>query len=168
MSDGIYTRRWAEADWEAFKAIRLEALGKHENFFAVSVNSASSKEDGYWKDTLLDVHKAAVFGLYDVDKVIGLTAIFRDWTGREGVAVLCMSYIREEYRGQGLSEKLYEARIDWAKSQGDIRIVTVGHREGNDASRAANQRWGFELTEVKDQVYGNGETAKDYIYELKI
>lgn len=168
MDDTIYTKRWLEADWQSFKAIRLEALSKHDNFFGASLESESSKEDRFWKEILLDVDKAAIFGLYDADTVIGLTAVFRDWTGREGVAVLCMSYIREEYRGQGLSEKLYEARIDWAKAQGDIRIVTVGHREGNDASRAANQRFGFQFCHVIDQLYGNGETDTDYIYELKI
>ena len=168
MTDSIFIRRWSESDWGAFKAIRLEALSKHDNFFGASFSVESSKEDSFWKKTLLDVDKAAIFGLYDEDKVIGLTAIFRDWTGRHGVAVLAMSYIRAEYRKKGLSDLLYKERIDWAKSQGDIGIVTVGHREGNDASRAANQRFGFVLREVKDQIYGNGETAKDYIYELKI
>ena len=71
MSEDIYIRRWSESDWQDFKEMRLEALGKHENFFAVSVDTASSKEDGFWKDTLLDVQKAAIFGLYDADKVIG-------------------------------------------------------------------------------------------------
>lgn len=168
MDNTIYTKRWLEADWQLFKTIRLEALSKHDNFFGSSLESESSKEDSFWKNTLVDTNRLAIFGLYDEDKVIGMKAIFRDWNGREGVAVLVMNYIREEYRGKGLSDLLYKASIDWAKAQGDIRILTVGHREGNVASRSAILRQGFTLTEVKEQLYGNGETDTDYIYQLKI
>lgn len=168
MSDDMYTRRWEEKDWESFKTIRLEALSKHENFFAVSVESASAKEDNFWKNTLLDVNKAAIFGLYDSDKVIGLTAIFRDWRGREGVAVLAMSYVREDYRNRRLSDLLYGARIEWAKEQGDIHTLVVGHREGNHISRSANQRWGFVLVSTEQQSFGDGVTDTHYTYELKI
>lgn len=169
VNDQIYTRQWTVDDWQTFKAMRLEALSKHENFFAFSYESALAKEDSFWQEKLLDVDKAAIFGLYDEDKSIGLTAIFRNWTGLEGVAVLAMSYIRDEYRKRGLSEKLYQARIDWAKAQDDIHTLTVGHRNGNDASRGANQKLGFKFVRIEeDHDYGDGTKGQNHIYELKI
>lgn len=169
MSGVIYTRRWMEEDWEIFKTIRLEALSRNADVFGASFDNEVSKDDVFWKDRLLDTDKGAVFGLYKGDVVIGLTGIYRDWNGREGAAILCMSYIRKEYRGQGLSDLLYKARIDWAKAQGDIHVLVVGHREGNNASRAANQRWGFAFIKVEeDHSYGNDDQARNYVYELKI
>jgi RimJ/RimL family protein N-acetyltransferase len=168
MNKEITIRRWSEDDWEVFKAIRLEALNAHSDVFGASYNVESEKDDAFWKDKLFDLSQGAVFGLYDADTVIGLTAVFRDKNRPLDAVFLCMSYIRSEYRKNGLSDLLYRARIDWAKSQKGIRIISVAHREGNEASRRANQRWGFVFSAVKDEVFGNGETAKDYIYELKI
>lgn len=169
MTNNISIRQWSEHDWQIFKAIRLEAVSKHGNFFGASLDVESAYDEARWKERLSNTYNGAVFGLYDGDTAIGLTGIYRDWHGREGAAMLCMSYIREEYRGQGLSDLLYKARIDWAKAQGDIHTIMVGHREGNDASRAANQRWGFVFVKVEDDhSYGNGDKAKNYVYELKI
>ena len=168
MNEDISTKQWCKSDWQIFKSIRLEALRKNAAAFGASYDAENSQDDKFWQDRLSNPDNGTIFGLYDRDDVIGLTGIYRDWNGREGVAVLCMSYLRQEYRGRVLSDLLYKARIDWAKAQGDIRILEVAHREGNDASRGANQRWGFILTEVKNQVYGNGENAKDYVYQLKI
>lgn len=168
MSENIYIRRWLEDDWEIFKAIRLEALCAHPDVFGASYDVEFAKDDAFWKDRLSDLSYGAVFGLYDVDKVIGLTAVFRDRNRPLDAVFLCMSYIRPEYRKHNLSDLLYRARIDWAKSQNGIHIISVAHREGNEASRRANQRWGFVLSSIKDEVFGNGEIAKYYTYELKI
>lgn len=168
MTQDIYTRQWQEADWLTYKTIRLEAVSRHGGLFGASFEFEASQPDDFWKARLADPDKGTVFGLYDGSMVIGLTGIYRDWNGRAGVAVLCMSYIREEYRGKGLSNLLYKARIDWAKAKGDINLLVVGHREGNNSSKGANQRWGFRLQKIEDLVYGNGEKAKDYVYELKI
>lgn len=168
MADKISIRQWTVDDWQMFKAMRLEALSNHANFFGFSYEVAAAKEDSFWQEILGDVQKSAVFALYDKGVAIGFTGIYRH-TERNGVAVLIMSYIREEYRKQGLSEKLYQARIDWAKAQGDIHTVTVGHREGNDASRAANQRLGFKFVRIDEgQEYGDGTKDRDYVYELQI
>ena len=77
-----------------------------------------------------------------------------------------MSYIDSEYRGKGLSALLYQARINWARTLGFERI-TVGHREGNEASKAANQKFGFVFLEKEEIDFPDGR-AFDYRYELKL
>lgn len=170
MTDKIFTRRWSESDWEDFKKIRLEAISQKPEVFGASFDNESSQDDSFWKARLSDAYKGAVFGLYDEDQLIGLTGIYRHYDCmKDDTAMLCMSFIRAEYRGKGLSDLLYKARIDWAKAQGNIRTLIVGHREGNNASRRANQRWGFVLISVEDEYqFGDGDTAKHYTYELKI
>lgn len=166
MNTDITIRRWAESDWKIFKAIRLESLSAHADLFGPSYNVESAKDDAFWKECINQ--GGAVFGLYDKEIVIGLTGVYRYRASPADTAILCMSYIRAEYRGRGLSDLLYKARIDWAKQQDGIIKVLVEHREGNEASRRANQRWGFVFHSIKEQVYGNGETAKEYMYELRI
>ena len=79
-----------------------------------------------------------------------------------------MSFIHPDYRGRGLSELFYQARIDWARSQEGITRVIVSHRDGNEASKAANQKFGFVATDSTETVFPDGVLAKEYNYELKI
>lgn len=166
--DNIIIKRWSEDDWLQFKMMRLEAVSKHDDVFGLSYSAELQKADTYWTETLEDTYNGAVFGLYDGEANIGLTAVFRHHEYRANTAILTMSYIRKDYRGLQLSDLLYKARIDWAAAQEGITRIWVGHRAGNEASRRANQRHGFVLISTEDMTYGNGETDTDYTYELKI
>ena len=166
--EDITIKRWKGHDWLEFKTIRLEAVKSYSHVFLSDFEKASSYDDEYWKDMLRDTDNGAVFGLYDGDISIGLTGVFRHREHKADTAILGMSYIREEYRGIGLSELLYIERIKWAKSQEGIKRIWVGHRAGNDASRRANQRHNFVLISTEDMTFGNGETDTHYTYELKI
>jgi RimJ/RimL family protein N-acetyltransferase len=111
----------------------------------------------------------AIFGLYDHETLIGSTAAFTDRADETGkTCFLAGSYIREEYRGHGLSKLFYEARIGWAKSHGGFNTITVGHREGNEASRRANQKFGFQFKETIEKQWGDGSTGTLHVYELRI
>lgn len=167
-NDKITIRRWTVDDWQVFKAMRIEAVTHHANYFGTGREKALDAGDDYWKNTLTDAYNGAVFGLYDGDIAIGLTAAFRHKDHKENTIMLGMSYIREEYRGNGLSDLLYNARIGWAKEQEGISRIWVGHRANNDASHCANQRHGFALLSIEDMTFGDGITDKHYTYELKI
>ena len=70
-----------------------------------------------------------------------------------------------KYRGRGLSKLIYEARLDWARIN-DYERVIVAHRNGNDASRAANQAFGFKLYESEKIEWFDGTKDLDCRYEL--
>lgn len=167
-TDGIHLRRWGIDDWEAFRAIRLEAVTAHSNVFLSNADSEAAKDASYWQNTLADTWRGAVFGLYDGDTVIGLTGAFRHRDHLADTVILGMSYIRAEYRGLGLSKLLYAARIAWAREQEGIKRIVVSHRAGNDASRAANQNFGFVETGTDSITYGDGVTAQNVLYELRL
>ena len=168
MDDRFYIQRWSVDDWQAFKAIRLEALQSKPDVFGSSYANESVQNDDFWKGRLATPDDGAVFGLYEGKDVIGLTGVFRHRSSPENTAIFCMSFIREAYRRQGLSKLLYSARIEWAKQQTGINRILVGHREGNEASKAANQKWGFQFFEKKEIVFGDGTADMDYYYELNI
>ncbi len=163
----ITIRRWSADDWEIFRRMRIEAVTEHSNFFLFSAETESARDTSHWINTLADREKCAVFGLYDREDCIGLTGAFRWKESPDDTVILGMSYIRADYRGRGLSAKFYEARIDWAKAQDGITRIIVSHKDGNNASRAANQKWGFKHYETDTVTFGDGSTALDYRYELK-
>jgi len=105
--------------------------------------------------------------LFDEKKLIGITATFT-WRGDKtgATALLAMSYIDPGYRGRGLSRMLYEARLNWIAAQPQFRKVIVGHRASNEASRRANQRFGFVKIDRAARTWPDGAVEDEITYEL--
>lgn len=162
----MFVRKLEAADWAAYKALRLEALCLHEDVYGTSYQEMRDRPDSEWED-IVSKDNAAFFGLFDGDTIVGIGGIFtQDAASRTGM--LIGGYIREAYRGRGLSRLLYQARIDWAKESGLFDRLVIGHREGNEASRRANHAFGFQPIGIIEYTFGNGDIAKDHQYELRI
>jgi RimJ/RimL family protein N-acetyltransferase len=164
----IRTRALTTQDWKTFRQIRLRALQEHPDVYLASYKDAATRTEREWAE-MLDGKGKCIFGLFDGDKIIGLAAIFtlrEDPSGQSGV--LAMDYIDPLYRGRRLSKLLYEARIDWAKQHPSFRRLVVSHREGNEASRHANQSFDFKFIGKEEVSWPDGTKAPDYTYELDL
>lgn len=161
-------RELGPEDWRLFRDFRLEALRAAPGVFSTSFDEARARADATWAATLSDPDNA-VFGVFDVDRMIALTSVFtsRDDPERR-TALLAMSFIDPAYRGRGLSGMLYDARLDWVRRRPGFRRVVVSHRRSNTASMRANQRYGFRLIDESPRVWPDGETEDELIYELLI
>lgn len=156
------------SQWQIYKGIRLEALSLHAGVYGNSLEMEAAWSDEDWKDMLSD-EKHAFFGLYDGKDVIGCTAVFTDRNDTSGkTALLAGSYIRKAYRGRGLSHELYEARLEWIRGKGLYEVVSVGHKEGNEASRRANQAFGFSPVGTEIKSWGDGSTGIIHIYTMRL
>jgi GNAT superfamily N-acetyltransferase len=96
-----------------------QLLEVHQDQFTISTNAARLDIDAiaemltraYWaqgrtRDMIARyVQHSLVFGLYDGTKQIGLARVVSDYTT---FAWLCDVFIREEYRGHGLSKWLMQ------------------------------------------------------------
>ena len=161
----IIIRGFEAPEWKALRDIRLKALKENPSLFLGSYAREAGLPDSYWQD-MIARKNGKVFGLFDHEDVIGVTGIFRSDKDPSGkTARMSMSYIAPEYRGRGLSKLIYEARLDWARSN-DFERVIVAHRNGNDASRAANQAFGFKLYESEKIEWFDGTKDLDCRYEL--
>jgi RimJ/RimL family protein N-acetyltransferase len=164
----ITTRILAPQDWKTFRQIRLRALREHPDVYTGSYKETAARTESEWME-LLDGKEKCIFGLFDGDSIIGLAAVFRsreDPSGQSGV--LAMDYIDPLYRGRRLSRILYQARIDWAKQHRPFRRLLISHREGNEASRRANQSFGFKFIGKQQIDWPDGTKAPDYVYELDL
>ncbi|MDM1296239.1 GNAT family N-acetyltransferase [Sphingobacterium sp. N143] len=164
LGKGNYTlRRLETTAWADYKTIRLEALQTNPEFFGSNYKKESAYNDDDWI-SLLGNPACAIFGLYDQEVLIGMTGVILDRDDSSN-AILIASFIKEPFRGNGLSKLFYEARITWARQKGCNRI-TVSHRDGNDASKAANQSFNFKYTHAQDVIWPDGVSAKEYMYVL--
>jgi RimJ/RimL family protein N-acetyltransferase len=168
MSNTITARVLAIGDWEIFRQIRLQALREHPDVYLGSYKDAVVRTEREWKE-MLDGKGKCIFGLFDGDTMIGLAAVFTsrdDPSGQSGV--LAMDYVDPAYRDRRLSGLLYQARIDWAKQHRPFKRLFISHREGNEASRRANQSFGFKYVGKEEVNWPDGTKAPDYLYELDL
>ncbi len=154
-------------DWQTFKYLRLKSLSLHPNVFSPLIDEFSRTDEEWFK--FLQNPKFQGFQLIFNEKPIGLTGIIEDRNCPKGTTGLfVMSYIEVEFRSRGFSKYFYDARIEWAKEFSSYKKLIVGHREGNESSRRANQKAGFKLFEVVDWNWPDGTMDKLYRYELII
>jgi RimJ/RimL family protein N-acetyltransferase len=108
-----------------------------------------------------------VFIIYADREPAGMTGVVidRDDPSRR-TALLWGSWLRLDLRGKGLSKRLYDVRIAWAKRHSTCTRIVVSHRESNFSSKRANQKHGFQWTHSEEKIWNDGLVEKEHFYEL--
>jgi len=166
MSEVITIRELCDDEWPIYSALRLESLRDCPNFFGGKVDVEEKYSPQEWINWL-SPNRQALFGLFDEDMPIGLTGLLVLSEGPSAIHLVA-SYIRPAYRGRGLSHMLYEARIKWAVKNGAWKKAVTRHREGNEASRRANQKHGFSLARITRETWSDNMVDNRYEYELDL
>jgi RimJ/RimL family protein N-acetyltransferase len=164
----IEIRQLQKNDWQDYRAIRPEALKAHPDLYSSNYAKESEYTNTLWQDRLTD-KTCGIFGLYDGSKIIGLTGVITlNNDPKTNTAIFVMSYIHPDYRGQGHAQKLYKARINCAVHNPDIHKIQVSHQEGNQPSKAANQKAGFQFVNKNKIMWPDGQNDWQYTYMLDL
>lgn len=160
----ITLKRLTQDDWQTYRDIRLESLREEPLFFGGRIHIEEALTEADWRARLSGGRQNAVWCLCDDDTPVGLTGAVQQRDDPDG-ALLVASYIRRPYRGRGHSALYYQARIEWARGEG-FKYIDVAHRKGNDASRAANQKAGFQYTHTESALWPDGTHDDKICYRL--
>jgi RimJ/RimL family protein N-acetyltransferase len=166
--DGLTARALAVSEWEMFRDVRLMALKDAPGVFATSYTQAAQRTPETWQ-SLVTGPTNQIFGLFDGQRVVGITGAFAWPDDRSCETVtLVMSYIVPAYRGRGLSRLLYATALDWTRAQPRFRRVIVAMRASNAASQRACERHGFTPVRTATRTWPDGATEDEIIYELRL
>jgi RimJ/RimL family protein N-acetyltransferase len=155
-------RRLLEEEALLYKSIRLEAIQTAPAMFRKSALEETALTDKEWQERI--GYPRTVFGLFEDDRLIGMTSIL---LLNNEEALLGQSYIRNEYRGIGLSALLYKIRMSWA-SKLQLKRLKVSHRESNIISKAAILRSGFKYSYRESANWRDGTTEDVLYYVLEL
>jgi RimJ/RimL family protein N-acetyltransferase len=159
-------RPLCEADWEALREIRLLALRTEPGVFFAAYADEAALPDERWR-TLARGGDFAIFGLFDAERLVGITGAFVHRDDPSGsTAVLGMSYLFPEYRGRGFASLYYETRLAWIRNQPRFARVAVSHRHSNERSGRAIARHGFRKVGVTSRSWPDGAVEDEVNYEL--
>jgi GNAT superfamily N-acetyltransferase len=132
-----------EADWERFRALRLEMLADTPIAYLETLETAQGRPDRHWRD--------AARGRGDGVRLVAETADGR-WLGTMGGVLdggsptLVAVYVTPSARGRGrgVADALLDAIEAWAYRHGDTLRLEV--HEENVRARAFYESRGFVLT----------------------
>uniref|UniRef100_UPI0036D99D9C GNAT family N-acetyltransferase n=1 Tax=Lysinibacillus capsici TaxID=2115968 RepID=UPI0036D99D9C len=177
-----YTVRFIRAEeWPAVKALRLASLQDpmaHVAFLE-TYEQAVSRPDSFWQeraagcaDGALGVRQIIAEGV-DGTWVGSVTVLIEeagstDWAGwpverRQGHLVGV--YMRPEERGRGLTERLFDAAVEWAWSRDVERVRLIVH-EANPRAQAFYRKVGFVPSGRTVTVAGHdGQSEWEFVLE---
>lgn len=164
----LHIRPLVPADWPAFRAARLRALSMHPGFYSGTLADAAQRAPEDWQE-MLDGNGKQIFGLFDAERLVGITAVFTcrdDPSGRTGV--FAMSFIEPDYRGQGYADLYYQARIDFGIKHLPWTRLSVSHRADNEPSKRAILRHGFTLADRAEKDWPDGKRMEELMYEMDL
>ncbi|HTH81295.1 MAG TPA: GNAT family N-acetyltransferase [Mucilaginibacter sp.] len=166
QDDHQYTiRGFLPEEVKQYKTIRLESLQLEAAVFGSNYAREAAFTAEQWLMRIAQPNSDC-FGLYCDGELIGLTGIVID-KADPTLGHMTQSYIREAYRGRGLSRLLYDTRLAWAK-QHQLQTLRIGHRESNTVSKAANQRYGFKFSYREPCTWPDGTDEDILYYDLQL
>jgi GNAT superfamily N-acetyltransferase len=163
--DQYSIREFLPEETALYKAMRLEALQLEAAMFGSNYAREAAFTDEQWLERIVNVNSVCL-GLFCGRDLIGITGVVIDWNNT-AMGIMVQSYIQSKYRGRGLSRLLYDARLAWARNRG-LKSLRVGHKESNQVSKAANQRYGFKYTYREPCTWPDGSKEDILYYDLEL
>jgi GNAT superfamily N-acetyltransferase len=154
------------AEWHIFRDLRLFALQSAPGMFEATYAQAVTRSEADWR-ALLSGERQQIFGMFDGNKLIGIAGVFAS-KDEPATAHLVMDFILPEYRGKGLWQRMYAARVDWARSRKIFRRAIVAARESNAPSLGAMRAAGFTQTRRETHTWPDGMTEDEIWFELRL
>ena len=123
-------------DWQAWRALRLEALADTPIGFGELHADAAARPDEVWAERWVVQSSGPRFMAYDGDEAVGMAGGFVHADGRK---VLFGVYVRPEHRGRGVLDLLVERVRAWAAPD----PLTLDVHVDNAPARAKYERTGW-------------------------
>lgn len=146
---------------QAYRALMLEAYQLHPDAFTTTPADRALLPISWWRQRLgcPASDGEQVFGAFVDGELAGVAGLSVD--PREKVrhkAHLFGMYVRERFRGQGLSRRLVDAVLTHARARPETVLVNLTVTEGNAVARRLYESCGFVSFGVEPMAVRVGES----------
>lgn len=143
----IQIRKLQPAEWEKLAQLRLEGVTNSPTAFGVTAEDVLARTEQLWREQLETAlaEKGRVTLFAEVGGVVaGMMAIYwEEGVRMRHIAHLVGVYVKEEYRGQGVSDALLQALIAKARELGKVKIE-LDVTAGNARALKFYEKYGFQ------------------------
>jgi RimJ/RimL family protein N-acetyltransferase len=143
----VAIRSAREEDAPAYRDLRLEALRNHPEAFSADYEANLAKPMTFWTERLLNSPDNTVMIYFAVrdQPLIGMCGITRTNSPKlQHSATIVGMYVRPDWRGLRIAERLVTACVDWARTQA-VKIVKLAVVTTNTRAIRCYARCGFQV-----------------------
>lgn len=139
----VEIRRLKETEWEAFRAIRIEALRTAPEVFGTTLEQEADQAERFWRDRLADPLNAVFCGL-EATTPVALAGL-RDGAGGNvrHRGFVWGVFVAARWRGHGVGARLMRALLDHTDARTEIDFTEHNVRSDNATAIRLYERLGF-------------------------
>ena len=160
----VGVRPTREADAEAYRELRLEALRTHPEVFGADYAESLARPIERWQQNVRDGAGGELGILYVAEAaggLVGTTGIYRDSGAKmRHSANIWGVYVRPKWRSAGVADALIGACVGWA-SELHLRLVKLSVVTTNAAAIRCYVRCGFSVYGVEPEVIYHNDVYYD-------
>jgi RimJ/RimL family protein N-acetyltransferase len=167
----VAVRPACEADAERYRALRLQALHDHPQFFGSDYVSSAAHPLEYWQERMRrsagDEHGITYLAEGD-DALVGMTTLVCDADDPKDrhTGLIVGVYVAPAWRGLGIAGTLLEHCIAWAQ-QLALRQIKLAVTTSNTAAIRCYTRHGFRVYGIDPEAIGHGGRYYDELLMFK-
>lgn len=161
-------RALAPSDAEAFRALRLEALGSAPQAFSSSYEEQAHQPPEWFRARIPDGGSNALFGAFSAEGLVGMAGFFvQEGAKQRHKGTLWGVYVTPGFRARGLATSLVQQVIAHAAQHVLILQATVWLE--NQPARRVYQRLGFVPYGIERKaLYVDGAFHDDEMLALEL
>ncbi len=155
-------------DWESYRDLWLDALTSDPQAFGYSLEEISSRTKEDWEENIKKCNNVnnARHIIKTENDYIGMMGYFPKGEGNVNIYGV---YVKKEYRGQGISDKIMESILNSLDNNDEIKKITLTVNKEQKVAVDFYKRFGFEeVGVIKDVKMGNGEIYDELSMEKEI
>jgi ribosomal protein S18 acetylase RimI-like enzyme len=146
-------RQLHPADWEAYRTIRLEALGQAPEAFGSDYAESSQRPPDTWVAGVSDPYVIVLGAFADGGEIVGMAVLARERRIKtRHKATVNGVYVSPAARRTGCAKALVTELINRARATGEVEQLLLAVVSENAGARALYEHLGF-------QVYGREPRA---------
>ena len=158
----IEIKKLNEDRWQDFRDLRLEALKSDPIAFSSSHEEEQLLPEPAWRERIKNV----LFAVSD-NKPVGMIASFHNNRIKTNhVCEIWGMYVRREYRGQGIGNKLMAAVLEEIQNLKGVTKIIIGVNPAQISTEHLYLKYGFCVVgHLKKEIHVNGNFYDELILE---
>lgn len=155
--------------WQDFKKVRIQALKNDPQAFGESVEDALKKSDELYRQRAKSgydgIETWLVFAEAEKNTLVGMMGAYKK---TETQANIFGVYVAPEFRGKGISKKLFLNLIDRIKTNDKITTLELMVNKKQTTALKLYESYGFKITGEESIKLGDGNIHQEFIMQKSI